>query len=165
MVSDASGSWGCGPYCGTRWFQLQWPTIMADWSIAAKELIPIVLAVVAWGPAYRGARFYCYFDNEVAVTVVNSRNAHDAHLLHLIRCLCLFEAHLQLYVVARHVRGRDNSLADDLSRNKLHSFFSQVPQMMPLPSPLPLLVVDLLADLAVDWASESWIRRFRAIVP
>ena len=165
VVSDASGSWGCGAYCGTRWFQLQWPEHMMDLSIAVKELIPIVLAVVTWGPAHRGARFCCYSDNEAAVVVVNSKNARDAHLLHLARCLCLFEAHLQLHVVARHLRGRDNCLADDLSRNRLHSFFSQDPLMMPIPSPLPLLAIDLLADPSVDWASESWIQLFRAIVP
>uniref|UniRef100_A0A1X7V719 Uncharacterized protein n=1 Tax=Amphimedon queenslandica TaxID=400682 RepID=A0A1X7V719_AMPQE len=39
------------------------------------------------------------------------------------------------------------------------------PRMMPLPSPLLLLVVDLLVDLTVAWALESCIRCFRTIVP
>ena len=58
-------------------------------------------------------------------------------------CSCLFEAHLQLHVIARHVRGRDKSLADDLSRNRLQSFFFQDPRMMPQPSPLLLLILGL----------------------
>ena len=27
ITSDTSGSWGCGAFCGTHWFQLQWPQI------------------------------------------------------------------------------------------------------------------------------------------
>lgn len=94
VISDASGSWGCGAHSELRWLQLRWPVSMVDCDIAVKEMIPIVLAVVAWGPQGRGSRFRCYSDNQAVVAVVESRQARDKHLLHLVHCLCFFEAHL-----------------------------------------------------------------------
>ena len=45
FVSDASGSWGCGAYWGTHGFQWRWEGQAADWSIAPKELLPIIFGV------------------------------------------------------------------------------------------------------------------------
>jgi hypothetical protein len=44
VVSDASGSWGCGAFQRhTRaWLQLPWPEPWTHMNIAAKELLPIV---------------------------------------------------------------------------------------------------------------------------
>ena len=58
--SDASGSWGCGAFWGPQWFQVQW----SGWpgftgaSIAAKELLPIIVATAIWGPSWREAQQY-----------------------------------------------------------------------------------------------------------
>ncbi len=49
IASDASGSWGCGAFWDNAWFQLPWTEEWTPWSIAAKELIPIVLACTIWG--------------------------------------------------------------------------------------------------------------------
>ena len=57
--------------------------------------------------------------------------------MHLLRCLFL-EAHFQFEVVAAYLPGIHNSLADDLSRNRLLSFRSKVPSADPLPAPMPL---------------------------
>ena len=58
LVSDASGSWGCGAFCGEDWFQLQWPESLQDYQITVKELIPIVLAAAVSGQ--RLARKKCH---------------------------------------------------------------------------------------------------------
>ena len=55
ITSDVSGSWGCGAYPSPWWFQLPWPASMCQADIAVKELVPIILAVVTWGPLFRGA--------------------------------------------------------------------------------------------------------------
>ena len=51
LYSDGSGSFGCGAWLRNQWLQIQWPhCVAADWSIAAKELVPIVLvALNIWG--------------------------------------------------------------------------------------------------------------------
>ena len=51
FCSDASGSWGGGAVWDSQWFQIEWarfPEFM-NMTIAAKELLPVVVAVVVWG--------------------------------------------------------------------------------------------------------------------
>ena len=49
VTSDASGSWGCGTFSGSNWFQLQWNTNLLSKSIAVKEMVPIIIAAAIWG--------------------------------------------------------------------------------------------------------------------
>ena len=42
-TSDAYGSRGCGAWHNSHWFQLKWAQHTATWSIAAKELLLILL--------------------------------------------------------------------------------------------------------------------------
>ena len=49
--SDASGTWGCMASWGKAWLQLEWSKEWSERSIAAKELVPIVLACVVLGEA------------------------------------------------------------------------------------------------------------------
>ena len=45
VISDASGAFGCGAFSPSHgWFQLQWPPSWHSTNIAAKELVPIVIA-------------------------------------------------------------------------------------------------------------------------
>ena len=63
-------------------------------------------------------------------------------MMHLLRCLFFYEAHYQFSVVAVHLAGRDNELAD-LSRDRHISFLSkalhmdQAPSSSPPPPPPP----------------------------
>lgn len=45
LTSDKSGSWGCGAEGKNEWIQCQWNSTWAGKDIAAKELLPIVLAL------------------------------------------------------------------------------------------------------------------------
>ena len=67
MASDASGSWGCGAWHGSSWFQVPWDDSAHTLSIAAKELIPFVLACVAWGHTCHAHQVRCWCDNQVVV--------------------------------------------------------------------------------------------------
>ena len=56
LVTDASGTWGCGAYWDRKWFQLQWSHMFADAHISVKELTPVVLATAIWGSTWSGHR-------------------------------------------------------------------------------------------------------------
>ena len=61
----------------TTWlqrFQVQWSGWpgFAGASIAAKELLPIIVATAIWGPSWRGATVLCHCDNEAVVAAVKS---------------------------------------------------------------------------------------------
>ena len=68
MTSDASGSWGCGAWQGTNWFQLKWDEQSASRGIApVKELLPIIVATVVWGHGWKGKQVCFQCDNSAYV--------------------------------------------------------------------------------------------------
>ena len=69
--SDASGSWGCGAFLPPQCFSLHWPASWMPRCIAEKELLPIILACMVWGPSWRGLHVRCLSDNEAVVFALN----------------------------------------------------------------------------------------------
>ena len=69
LTTDASGSWGAGAWHQSMWFQLQWDHGAHTLSIAAKELIPIILACHTWGHTWYNRQVICRCDNQVVVAL------------------------------------------------------------------------------------------------
>jgi len=84
-------------------------------------------------------------------------------MMHLIHCIFFLEAWLGFEVVVTHVPGRENMLADDLSRNKCSSFFSMARSAEAAPTRIPLELPALLLDRD-GWTSPIWTRLFFATV-
>ena len=105
----------------------------------------------------------CRCDNEAVVAVINKCTSKDAELMHLLHCLIFFEAKFSTRMIATHVAGVHNTLADDLSRDKLSSFLraaenmSLTGQCFP---PQPLL--DMLMNHKPDWTSADWREMFKS---
>lgn len=163
VTSDASGSWGCGVWHQNSWFQVQWDPRSQGLSIAQKELIPIILACATWDHAWHGRQVRCHCDNQVVVACLHSRTSKDRGIMHLLRCLVFVEAHHSCYLTSSYIDTKANHLADDLSRNNLHSFLSKVPWADPRPAPVPLPLLDLLLDPQADWTSPPWHHQFSTI--
>ena len=104
-----------------------------------KELIPIIVATAVWGPMWRGQRVRCHCDNMAVIQVFNARTARDSQLMHLLRCLHFIEAAYCFVLVASHVPGIQNELADDLSRNRLCFFCQKATWANPQPFLLALM--------------------------
>ena len=162
IVSDASGKWGCGAYSGDQWLQLQWKSGNQAHlqSIAAKEMVPLVVAVAIWGKAWRGYQVLCRCDNQAVVSIINTRYSRDITLMHMLRCLFFIEASFGLSVRAVHIAGSANVLADSLSRNNAAFFLSKVPSASAIPSTVPPELLDLLLYSQPDWTSLSWTAMF-----
>ena len=158
VTSDASGSWGCGALVegGSLWFQFQWPASWREVNIATKELFPIVLAAALWGPRWRGQRVLFRTDNQAVVSALASYSAKDPPLVHLLRSLFFIEAHFDIEHSVVHVPGESNGAADALSRDKMVSFFSLLPQASPHPTSIPQPLGDLLLDRSLSWTSPGW---------
>ena len=163
VTSDASGAWGCGAWHQQAWFQVQWDARSQDLPIAAKELIPIILACAAWGNARRGHRIICHCDNQVIVACLRSRTSRHKGIMHLLRCLVFVEAHFGCHLCPAYINTKANHLADDLSRNNLFSFLSKVPGASKSPHPVSQLLLSLLLDPQADWICPAWKCRFRGI--
>ena len=130
--SDASGSYGCGAVDPAgSYFCLQWPPSWSAVDIAVKQLVPLVLAAVLWGPTWAGCQVLFHVDNMAVVSVVQRLHARDPLLSHFLRCLFLYAAMFQFKFSATHIPGVNNTAADALSRGNFslfHSIFPQVPQ-------------------------------------
>ena len=126
--SDASGSWGYGALTQGKWFQHQWLPQSDNLSIAAKELIPVVLAAAAWSHSWQGKIICFNSDNEAVVAGLNATYSRDPIIAHLLWCLCLYAAVFTFWFCAAHIPGRLNSAADALSQNKMSKFFALFPQ-------------------------------------
>ena len=82
VASDASGSWGCGAHWGSQWLQVPWHDQSKQMSIAAKEVVVIIIAVAVWGHQWQGKCVLCRSDNMAAVSVINARTAKEHSLMH-----------------------------------------------------------------------------------
>ena len=164
LTTDASGAWGCGGWTGSHWFQLQWPQSLVTKHIAIKELVPILIGLAVWGSYWSRRHVICYCDNDAVVAVMRSRCSKEPDLMHLLRCLFFFEAHYSCRLTAVHIPGVLNDRADDLSRNRLPSFFSKVQAADRLPAHIPPPLMRLLESPALDWTSPLWMQQFAACV-
>ena len=77
VYSDASGSWDCGAFCQSRWFQLQWTPRLAPLSIAVKEMIPVVIAAALFGHHWSGEIVEFVVDNAAVVAVLKATYSSD----------------------------------------------------------------------------------------
>ena len=157
LTLDASGHWGCGAWCGSKWFQVQWDDCTKDFSIAIKELIPIIIAAVIWGSNWTGYRVIARCDNESIVTVLNSRYSKEPHVMSMLRTLFFIEARLQFSISSQHIAGVSNTLADCLSRNQLEKFYAKFPSAHRHSSVVPSSLLQWLLDPNMDWTSPHWI--------
>ena len=92
FASDASGTWDCGAWHGTSWLQWRWGGRSRNLAITVKELLPIVLAVLIWGPAWHSQTVLSYCDNQAVVAILRSWTCKQPGLMHMLRCLFFVEA-------------------------------------------------------------------------
>lgn len=158
IVSDASGTWGCGAIFGREWFQLSWEGLggVSQQTITVKELLPIVMATALWGAQWAGKTVRSQCDNAAVVAVLNSRTSREPEVMHLLRCLAFLEAKHSFCTFATHIQGSRNTLADALSRDKRVLFHALYPQANKVPAPIPAALLDVLVVSKPDWTSPHW---------
>ena len=60
--------------------------------------------------------------------MVNSGNSKVQAIMHLLRCLFFIRSRFNFYLHTVYLPGKDNVLADAISRDHVDVLFSQVPQ-------------------------------------
>ncbi|KAI8517892.1 hypothetical protein Bbelb_039090 [Branchiostoma belcheri] len=115
---------GCGGICNGEFFHSRFPTAVLEQygaKIHVLEMLTIVVAARKWGPGWRGSRIVINSDNMACVYVLNSGRSRDKDLLHSARELWLIAASCDFVLRAEHIQGRENRVADHLSRWHLSS--------------------------------------------
>ena len=86
------------------------------------------------------------------------------HAMHMLRLLWFFTAFYDIKLQAEHISGVHNCRADQLSINIMVSFFNSNPQANPLPTPLPLYLLEMVSSTKPDWTSQAFTKLFHSIV-
>ena len=136
VTSDAAASVGFGALWDTAWFCQSWSFLPSQHSIAFQELVPIVVASLAWGPSWSRARVLFRCDNSAAVTIINKGSSKVPELMHLLRVLTRVACLNSFVFGAQHLSGADNLAADALSRFQIPRFRRLVPNAASQPTPI-----------------------------
>ena len=128
---------------------------MVESSITVKELVPIVVAAAIWGKSWAGGTVLAKCDNAAVVAMINKGNCKEQECMHLLRCLSFIGVEFNFNLVATHVEGRENVLADALSRNNISLFCQLYPQAHATPTRIPPELLDLLVLSKPNWTSAA----------
>ncbi|XP_033744158.1 uncharacterized protein LOC117330047 [Pecten maximus] len=144
LYTDASGTRGFGGYLQGQWFSQAWPPNIQDYvhstdeiSIAFKELYPIVVAAMIWGHGWKGLRIMFMCDNIATVAILHKGRSKSAHIMPLMRRLTMCAARNNFVVMATHVPGKLNLIADSLSRLQMARFRTLAPEADYIPCQVP----------------------------
>lgn len=128
LFTDASGSLGFGGFLKGKWFQGRWdPDILGKRSIAWMEFFPVLVSLVLWGNLLRGKRIIVRSDNEAVVAILNKQTSRCPDIMKLVRFFVLQCLKLNVGFKARHIPGKDNDIADALSRFQEERFRQLAP--------------------------------------
>ena len=164
IQTDASGRWGCGAFFEGRWLQCPWSPDWLPCNIMAKELVLIILSCGVWGSLFARDHILFQCDNYSIVAAINKGSSKDPLVMHLLRCFWLFVALYDIDIVAEHIAGAPNQVADMLSRNRTDLFLSQYPQVSRLPTPLSPLLLLIVSPHKPDCTSQSFKQCFKDII-
>ncbi|KAM3924714.1 uncharacterized protein RB166_008052 [Leptodactylus fuscus] len=141
LFTDASGSMGFGAFWDGRWCVGSWPEEWKErgWckNLALLELFPIVVALSIWGEGFRNKKVKLFCDNMGVVQAINGLSASSPPVVCLLQHLVLLCLSLNAWVVAEHVPGVDNCIADALSRLQWDRFRELAPQAQEIGDPWP----------------------------
>lgn len=127
--TDASGSLGYGAIFQSHWFSGTWPDHLLACSITLKELFPIVLALETWGTELRNRCIILHTDNWAVMHIINNQTAKVPLIMTLVRRLVLACMRYNILVRSEHIPGKQNILADLLSRLQVDAFHKLAPHM------------------------------------
>jgi len=61
---------------------------------------------------------------------MQTRTSRDPNIMHLLGCLSFIEARFEFYLSAEYIPGNWNDIADDLSCDRLSSFFHKATKVL-----------------------------------
>ncbi|XP_055349958.1 uncharacterized protein LOC129596648 [Paramacrobiotus metropolitanus] len=149
LYTDASATLGLGAFYHDEWFQLRWPEwiLQSPPSIEYLEMVPILLAMIVWGPKLRRRRVVFHTDNAGAVEAWAHLRSSSPGVLDLMRRMTRAAADNNFTLTLKHVRGVDNGIADALSRFQTQRFRILAPRASVSPTSCP----DIFASLQVSY--------------
>ena len=139
LFTDASGGVGFGGILQGKWFQGLWPVVVKDEnrSIAWLELFPVIVAMVLWGRELKAKRIAVRSDNKGVVDILNKKTSKCPMIMRLVRFFVLQCLKHNVAFLSSHVPGKQNNIADALSRFQMDRFRRIAPKADKKAVPVP----------------------------
>jgi hypothetical protein len=87
-----------------------------SWHINEKECLAVYLAALKWGHRWANKRIIVKSDNQTTVTAINKGSSSATHIMRMLRSLFWLSAKFNFHLIAEHIQGKLNVLADAGSR-------------------------------------------------
>ena len=118
-----------GGFFNSHWFQGHFPEafMKEQQSMALCELFPIVMACVLWGSQWSQKRILFHCDNLATVQIITKGRSKVPSIMKLMRRLTFHCAIHNFVILAKHIPGKDNVIADALSRFQMATFRKLAP--------------------------------------
>ena len=126
LFTDAS-SLGFGGLFQTSWFNSTWRHSWEGCHINVKELFAVWVALHTWGDNWANRQIIILTDNKAITQVWSSGTCRDKVIMRLVRKIFFFAAKRNLNILMRHIPGKDNILADFISRFQVKQFKEAMP--------------------------------------
>ena len=84
--------------------------------IAALEMLNILVAIRLWANEWSGLSLKIHCDNQAVVSVLRCGKTRDPDLASISRNIFMLFAKYDVFLIVEHVAGKNNQLADLLSR-------------------------------------------------
>ena len=107
---------GLGARWGTQVFALPLPLGYLNYNIAHLEMLNILVALRVWKQFWAKSRIRIACDNEAVVHVLGSGRTRDLTLAAIARNIQLQVATRDIHLQVIHIPGKENQIADLLSR-------------------------------------------------
>lgn len=138
LYTDAASTQGFAAILGASWFATEWPDQFRHLHITVLELFPIVLAMEIWGSQFQNHKILFLTDNEAVVAIINKTSSKDKIIMKLVRRLVLICLRNNILFKAKHVPGKQNVIADKLSRLDFQKTLALAPWLNRQPVQIPL---------------------------
>ena len=115
LFSDASFK-ACAAIFGHHWLQVKFPESWKEVHIAAKELLPVMLAFKLWAVQLKGYNVLFLVDNISIVHVLNNKTSKDPIIMKMMRQMVIHAMSNHIDFGSTHIVGKLNTLPDMLSR-------------------------------------------------
>ena len=116
---------GLGARCGNQVYALKIPLKFENMSIVHLEMINILVAIRTWAILWQGKNIRIHCDNQAVVSVLTSGRTRDALLAAIARNILMETAAHGICLRTVHISGKDNQVADNLSRFFLGNVYKE----------------------------------------
>ena len=137
IYTDASGSHGYAFILQNKWIYGKWPKSWENVSIHVKEIFPIFLGLKIFATQLTNKFVVLHCDNIAVVESMNKLTTKDSKMLTFMKEIALVILKHNISIKCVHIAGKENTVADRISRGFLQEAKQCNPKLMTSHVPIP----------------------------